>query len=334
MRPPQYLKNVRARADGVVKLADAGRDWAQRTIVWRVWERMLENEFVDRSVALGAKAFVSFFPAIIVLASFAPPSIRTSIGQAIVRHGGLTGDGLSTFNAAFGTSDSIRRATGVLGLIFTFFYVSSFTSALQRVYVRAWRRPPASKVSSYALGAVWLAGIFAYLSMIGGMRVLLGHGPELAVFALLALAGSIALWWITPWFMLSRKVRLRVLFPTGLVTGVALSLYGATAFLWMPRTMSQNQAQFGFFGVALSLVTWFSGSAIIVVIGACAAPVLAEDRGFLGRLSRGSDPAVLVPGAKPSFGAPVRAPTLIDAIRLRTTDDEVEAQPTIETPEP
>ena len=31
----------------------------QRLLLWRVWERMLEIEFVDRSVALAGKAFVS-----------------------------------------------------------------------------------------------------------------------------------------------------------------------------------------------------------------------------------------------------------------------------------
>jgi hypothetical protein len=34
----------------------------ERMLLWRVWERMLEIEFVDRSVALAGKAFVSFFP--------------------------------------------------------------------------------------------------------------------------------------------------------------------------------------------------------------------------------------------------------------------------------
>ena len=45
------------------------------------------------------------------------------------------------------------------------------------------------------------------------------------------------------------------------------------------------------------MVTWLSGAAFIIVASACAAPVLAEDRGVLGRLARGSNPAVLVPGA-------------------------------------
>jgi hypothetical protein len=84
----------------------------------------------------------------------------------------------------------------------------------------------------------------------------------------------------------------------------------------MPTTVSQNQHQFGFFGVALAMVTWLSGAAFIIVASACAAPVLAEDRGVLGRLVRGSDPAVLVPGAVPSLGAPLRAPTLSNAIGI------------------
>ena len=38
------------------------RSWLERLLLWRVWERMLELEFVDRGVALAGKAFVSFFP--------------------------------------------------------------------------------------------------------------------------------------------------------------------------------------------------------------------------------------------------------------------------------
>ena len=34
----------------------------ERTVAGRLWSRLLELEFVDRSVALAAKAFVSFFP--------------------------------------------------------------------------------------------------------------------------------------------------------------------------------------------------------------------------------------------------------------------------------
>jgi uncharacterized BrkB/YihY/UPF0761 family membrane protein len=277
---------------------------------------MLENEFIDRGIALAAKAFVSFFPAIIVVAAFAPPAVRAAIAGTVAHRSGLSGPGLDTFRSAFATASNVRRATGVLGLVFTVYYINSFTSALQRAYLRAWRRPPSSLVYGYALGATWLVGILAYFVLIGGMRAAFGGGPGLVLFAVLALAAAIGLWWVTPWVMLGRQVRLRVLLPTGVLTGLGMTVYGATSSLWMPTAVSQNQQQFGFFGVALAMVTWLSGAAFIVVASACAAPVLAEDRGVLGRLVRGSDPAVLVPGAAPSLGAPLRAPTLSNAIGI------------------
>jgi membrane protein len=316
MKSPQWVTGMGERVDQIMKLVAAARGWAERTIFWRVWDRMLENEFIDRGIALAAKAFVSFFPAVIVVAAFAPPAVRTAIAGTLAHRSGLSGAGLATFRSAFATSSDVRRATGVLGLVFTVYYINSFTSALRRAYIRAWRRPPSSLVYGYALGAGWLVGIIVYFSLIGGMRSAFGRGPGLVPFAILALAATIGLWWVTPWLMLGRQVRLRVLLPTGVLTGLGLTVYGATSSLWMPTTVSQNQQQFGFFGVALAMVTWLSGAAFIVVASACAAPVLAEDRGALGRLVRGPGPAVLVPGAVPSLGAPLRAPTLSNAIGL------------------
>ena len=60
----------------VRRSTDAAQDRVRRLLLWGVWERMLETEFVDRSVALAGKAFVSFFPLTIVVAAFVPPSVR------------------------------------------------------------------------------------------------------------------------------------------------------------------------------------------------------------------------------------------------------------------
>jgi membrane protein len=311
----QSYKRLRARSDELQK-------WAESTIFWRIWERMLENEFIDRSVALGAKAFVSFFPAIIVVAAFMPESVRTSIYQTIAHRAGLSGPGLVTVRGAFASSDDVRKATGIVGLLFTFFYINSFTTALQRVYTRAWRRPKSGRVSGYAFGSAWLVGVVVYFALLGGARHLL-QGPETFLFAIFGLAASIAVWWITPWFMLQREVRLRVLLPTGIVTGLASVVYTLSASLWMPRTVTENQRQFGFFGVALALVTWLTGTALIIVIGGCIGPALAEDEGFVGKVIRGSDTAsILVPGARPSLAEPTTAPRFLQALgRPGASDD-------------
>jgi hypothetical protein len=83
--------------------------------------------------------------------------------------------------------------------------------------------------------------------------------------------------------------------------------------------VTSNEAQFGFFGVALSLVTWFSGAAICVLIGACAGPVLAEDSGRVGRLVRGGESGTLTAGARPPLPAPARELSLRDA--FHSTED-------------
>jgi hypothetical protein len=87
----------------------------------------------------------------------------------------------------------------------------------------------------------------------------------------------------------------------------------------MPDVVTQNEAQFGFFGVALALVTWFSGAAICVLVGACAGSVFAEDPGRVGRLVRGGERSILTTGARPPLPPPVREPSLRDA--FRSNDD-------------
>jgi membrane protein len=325
MRVPDWAKGVEARAMRVRHRFDPIQAWVERSIFWRIWERVLENEFIDRSVALAAKAFISLFPALIVVAAFAPTHVRNSIITTLTHRAGLSGSGLATVKGAFKSSDDTRKATGIIGLLFTFFYVNSFTTALGRVYTKAWRRPTGGRASGYAVGAAWLVGVVAYFAIIGAMRAILRGGPETALFAVMALAASIGLWLVTPWIMLQRQVRWRALVAGAVMTGTGLSVYAATASLWMPRTVSENQNQFGFFGVALALVSWLSGAATIIVISACAAPVLAEDTGVIGRLVRGSDTApVLIEGARPSLPAPLRAPTLVDAIGVRGDRDEDE----------
>jgi membrane protein len=293
-----HLPSSVARAETRLRRhLEALQAWVQKTILWQLWERLVENEFIERSVALAAKAFVSLFPALIVVAAFLPTSARNSVLATLLRRLGLQGS--NSVKQAFAGSSDIRRATGVVGLVFTFFYINSFITALQRIYVRVWRRPKSGAVYGYAIGAAWLVGIVAYLGLIGGARALLGHGPKSIGFAVIALAFTIATWTVTPWIMLKRQIRFRALIATGIVTGTGLAVYGATAALWMPTTVGKNEQQFGAFGIALALVTWLTGATTIVVIGACVSPVLAEDTGVLGRLVRGPD-GVSVPNGTAS----------------------------------
>ena len=305
---PQRVADVRSRVDPV-------RDRAQRMLLWRVWERLLEIEFVDRSVALAGKAFVSFFPLVIVVAAFCPSSVRTSIFTTLTARLGVRGEALTTAREAFASADDVRRATGLLGLVLTIFFASSFTTAVQRVYLRAWRRPSGGKVGAYTRGPAWLIVVLASMAFLGAVRGVLGNGPGLALFAVISLATTSALWWFTGWFLLLGEVRWRVLLPSAVITSIAMAGFGVSATIWMPNVVTRNEAQFGFFGIALALVTWFSGAAICILVGACAGPVFAEDPGSVGRFVRGNADTTLTPGARPSLPPPARELTLRDAFQ-------------------
>jgi membrane protein len=292
------------------------RTWLERLFLWRVWERLLEIEFVDRSVALAGKAFVSFFPLVIVVAAFVPERTRAAIVSALAARLGLRGATFTLVQASFASSDDIRRATGLFGLVLTIFFATSFTTALQRVYLRAWRRPQHSGVDKYWRGVTWLIAMLASLALLGGLRGLAGEGAGfVVVWAIVALEVYVGLWWFTAWWFLLGDVRWRVLAPTGVITGIALAGYGLSASVWMPEMVAKNESQFGFFGVALALVTWFSGAAICVLVGACAGPVLAEDTGRLGRFIRGGEARTLNAGAAPELQPPTRDLSLRDAFQ-------------------
>ena len=211
-----------------------------------------------------------------------------------------------TAKSAFASANDVRHTTGLLGLIFTAFYANWFYTALQRVYLRAWRRPLGSDVANNAAVSCGWPPCSRSSPSSAAFAALVPSGLGTVVFVLVSFATSIIFWWMTAWLMLQAKVRQRVVLASGVLTGVALTVYSVTATLWMPTTVMRNQTQFGFFGVSLALVTWFSGAAICILVGACAAPVLADDPGPLGRLVRGSGPSVLVPGAAPSLPAPSR----------------------------
>jgi membrane protein len=302
------------------------RGWAEQTLLWKVWDRMLETEFIDRSIALAGKAFISFFPLIIVVAAFTSSRLRMSIFTTMTHRLGITGASLATVRQAFASAEDIRRATGLLGLILAIFYASSFTTALRRAYLRAWRRPPGGKAAgNYVRGVAWVAAFLVYLALLGGARSVLGGGAGIAPFVIVALALSTAVWWFTAWLMLKGQVRFRVLLPSGLITAIALSAYELSATLWMPNNVTSNNHQYGIFGVALALVAWFSGAAICIVVGACAGPVLAEDPGPIGRLIRGGAASPLLKGALPPLPPPVRSLRLADA--LAASDEDIPPEP-------
>jgi len=289
--------------------------WETAT-VGRFWTRLLEIEFVDRSVALAAKAVVSFFPLLIVAAALSPPSARRSLVDAIAARFGISGDAFEIMKGAFASPAQTREATGVFGGLLAVAYAVSFTTALQRVYLRAWRRPSGGGMRNKGRGAIWVGGTLALLLVLGSVRRVLSGPPGAVAVLVLGVAGSVLGWWWTARLMLRGEVRWRPLLPTAVVTGVGAWGYTLAASVWMPRAVTKHYLQFGSFGIALDFVSWFTGFAFLLVGAAVLGPVLAEGDNVLGRWLRGAQPSALEPSAVPSLPAPANPLRLSDAFRL------------------
>jgi membrane protein len=304
---PTFVASTRARVEA----------WVQRgraTILGRVWERLLEVTFVETSIALAAKAFVALFPLLIIIASVAPDAVRLAIVSALRNRMGLDASTTDVVTGAFQSPENVRRATSVVSLIFLFFYATTFTTALQRVYLRAWRRPRRGGITNQGRGLMWIVGVAVGIALLGGLRRVVAGGPASVAAAIIVVGSSVALWWWTAWVLLRGDVRWRVLLPGAVLTAAGMLTYALSAQVWMPRTVRENSAQFGFFGVALALVTWFTGVAFIIVGAATINAVLAEDQGVLGRLTRGRRNEVLRPDAPEPLPAPLIGPRLRDAL--------------------
>lgn len=238
------------------------------TVLGRLWSRLLEMEFVDRSVALAAKAFVSFFPLLILVAAVTPPGVRQEILTIITTRLGVSGDALVTVRQAFASADQTRAATELVGALVTVAFAVSFTTALQRVYLRAWRRPPGGGVRNKGRAAVWVGGFVAFMVILSLLRQVIGGSSGPVLSWAVGLIGSIGLWWWTTRLMLRGEVRWRALLPTAVITGVGSWLYSLAASLWMPANVSNQFAEFGAFGIAMAVVTWFTGLAFLIVAAA------------------------------------------------------------------
>jgi membrane protein len=318
-RPPGAVRRTAAAAAaGTAKARLWVEPYAVRadaSVLGKWYSRMLELEIVDRSVALAAKLFVSFFPFVLGVTSLLPASIARSVRDALVYRFGLSGQAVTVVSGAFASAGQTRAATGVFGVVLLFVYAMSFTTALQRVYLRAWRRPPGGGVRNHGRGMRWLAGVVALIAVNAVLAHVLLGGPGDVARSVLGLATSTALWWWTARAMLRREVRWRPLLPGAVLTGVAVTGYVLASRVWMPRSVESNSAQFGFFGVALALVSWFLGMSVAIIAATTLTPVLLEGDGRLARWLRdGGSADGLVPGAAPALPGPTRRLSLLDAL--------------------
>ena len=137
----------------------------------------------------------------------------------------------------------------MLGVVLLLVSTLSFTRGLQRL-VRARLRPADAGHAQHAAGA----GVAAFVGASSTLRPIVPSRSAAVARGRLTLATAVALWLVTPYLLLGRRVRWQRLLPSALLTAIGMAGIGIWSVICMPHTFASSAAQFGVIGIGFAML--------------------------------------------------------------------------------
>jgi membrane protein len=272
-RPPGTIARLYSRAQ-------ATREPLERSLIGRMVLRFDTIDGSDRAAVLALNALLSLIPLAVLGVAIAHVYGITSGDYAdglndVLNLHGRTAQYVRESSAS--VNDSIRSATvvGLGGLIWTAF---GFTSALWRVYDRAWGGHSHAGPRAWLRGFIWLV-----LFTLGHALVALARSDldknamSDAVVLGLQLGVGFLVWLASPSLLLGHKLPFRVVAPGAALTAIGTVAFLAGSALVMPGLVDDYAAPLGPIGVAIALGFWLWAIAYLWVASAVVTAVLAEN---------------------------------------------------------
>jgi len=252
-------------------------------------DRLAAVSFIQTGVVLAAQTFLALFPLLIAATALLPPATATSVAESARARLGLGGGTTEeTMQQLVANRSDLRGSLTVIGVIVVLASATSFTRALQRLYERAWSLPRVGLRGSLR-GLIWLVGLIVYFTLLTvALRLAGPDGPGVVLRPVLFTIGAVLLWWWTPFFLLLGRVRARALLPGALITAAAMGVLGKVSSVVVPRTVANNERQFGTIGAVFAIESWLVVVSCTLVVAVVVSAVLGQADGPLGRLARGT----------------------------------------------
>lgn len=234
-------------------------------------DRLVDIQFVDRSIALGSLAFTALVPLLVIAAAYVPGT--DGLASELIERFHLTGSTADLVRQVFAQPDDVRQSLSWLGLLLLIGASLSFTRGLQRVYEHSWRLETRGWRGSRA-GLQWVFGIVLWSTVFTTARDWLvdqtGPIPSLIIL----LTGNAVLWLWSPYLLLAKRVHWHQLLPTALLTSVAMTAFSVGSVIYMPDAIDQSASHYGSIGIAISLVSWLVGAGFALTVCAAIGAVL------------------------------------------------------------
>jgi membrane protein len=248
---------------------------AQGSLLGRLLRRLAEIGGVQRATILGAQAFTSLIPYLVIASALVPTAENESFADAVIRNFELEGQAADGVQALFASAGEVESAITLLGVAILLVSITSFARALQATYERAYGLE-LSGLSGLPRTLLWIAALAVWLSL-SSIRTEMRDwfGPVFS--ASVALGFAFAMWLWTPMILLGRRVAMRLLVPGAVVSAILLTALLWASAIYMPILIENAARRYGLIGIAFSLQGWLLAIALVIVAGAVGGSVLSED---------------------------------------------------------
>ncbi|MFJ5835007.1 YhjD/YihY/BrkB family envelope integrity protein [Streptomyces sp. NPDC093089] len=239
--------------------------------------RLVSGNLLDAATRLAAQAFLAAVPLLFALAAFAPLGVRNQLGESLRAMFGLTGPSDEQLKQVLdgSTAEALRETTGAVGAFVALVSATSFSRAMARVCERAWRLPKAGTRIAAWRWTVWLLALLIVVLLQAPIRDGFGVGAWLGVPVYFLVSTGVWLW--TQHLLLAKRVAWLPLLPGALLAGVATTVLGITARLYMPGALNRALEEYGSLGLVLTLLSWLIAVCAAVTFAVTVGAVLAQE---------------------------------------------------------
>jgi membrane protein len=248
---------------------------APGSLVARLLVRLAEIGGVQRATLLGAQAFTSLIPYLVIASALVPRSKDESFADVLVERFDLEGSAADGVRALFASAGEVESGITFIGIAVLMVSVLSFTRALQSTYERSYGLEPVG-LAGLPRNLLWIGAVAVWLSLASIREELQDlFGPLFSV--VVALASGFAVWLWTPIILLGGRVSMRLLVPGAVVSAVLMTALVYASAVYMPIVIENAASRYGLIGVAFSLQGWLLALCLVIVAGAVVGGVLSED---------------------------------------------------------
>lgn len=236
------------------------------------FRRFVEIEGAQQATVLGAQAFTSLIPFLVVASAFGPG--ENDIADRINDRFDLHGSAARSVESLFNDAGQVESAVTWVSVVILILSATSFTRALQKMFQRSYTVETRGWKEAWR-GLAWLGAFALWIVVSSPLRGTFEEVGGLVFAIAISSAFGSVLWLFTPMILLGSRDWRRLL-PGASVSAVLGALLGAASGIYVPVLLTWSAERYGLIGVAFTMQSWLLAAAFVVVIGAIVGAVASE----------------------------------------------------------